>query len=171
MIWCGNSIMAAHAACGFRRNLGTGKSLLFVRCHGCTRTTSMAAGHSKIPRIRQHFAANTSLPVHQFSMSPMTTTGIGNSCVANFTKVASQNWSVWGVWSREMQPLWPWQICLPGGAPTAKLMTVIGTENRTLNPKMMNQLTPNPTLNTDRPTAALLGSLRPSASGGRLAPR
>ena len=30
---------------------------------------------------------------------------------------------------------------------------------------------PNPALNADRPTAALLGSLRAARSGGRLAPR
>jgi hypothetical protein len=33
------------------------------------------------------------------------------------------------------------------------------------------KLVPNPALNTDRLQAALAGSLRPSASGGRLAPR
>jgi hypothetical protein len=35
-MWFGKSIMALVAVCGFRRYLGTGKSLSFVGRHKCT---------------------------------------------------------------------------------------------------------------------------------------
>jgi hypothetical protein len=59
MIQCGNSIMAATAAGGFRRYFGTGKSLSFVRplCVSFSKVSasSLALLHSQRGALRSQF--------------------------------------------------------------------------------------------------------------------